>query len=291
MSNAGKAVLITGTSTGIGAATARLLAAHGYEVFAGVRRAEDGASLRATAPDRIMPILLDVTQPDLLRDAVDHIASRMGEHGLAGLVNNAGIVVLGPLEYLPLDALRRQFEVNVFGQIAVTQAFLPLLRKAKGRIVFTSSTSGFISAPFIGPYCASKFALEGLIDALRGELRPWGIEVVSIQPGAIATPIWEKSAKSNELLYGTLSAECHRRYDPAIDGMRKQAQYATKRAIPAERIAKTILRALEAPQPRTRYRPGLDAWVQYHFARRVPDRLRDAVVCKVLGLNACGSAE
>lgn len=283
-----KTIVVTGASTGIGAATAKLLAARGYRVFAGVRKAEDGEALCAGAPGQILPVLLDITDAGQVQAVAETVAAQAGEAGLAGLVNNAGIVVLGPLEYLPLDALRRQFEVNVFGQIAVTQAFMPLLRKARGRVVFTSSSSGFISAPFIGPYCASKFALEALIDALRAELRAWGIEVVSIQPGAIATPIWDKSAAANEALYGTLSEACHRRYDAAIAGVRKQAQSAAKRAIPPERIAKVIVQALEGVRPKTRYRPGVDALVQYHLARRVPDRIRDAVICRALGVESCG---
>ena len=186
------AVVITGASTGIGAASAVELARRGFSVFAGVRKRCDGERLKAQSP-HIVPLLLDVTDAGQIAAAAETVGRAVGDAGLAGLVNNAGIVVAGPLEILPLDQLRLQLEVNVVGQIAVTQAFLPLLRKARGRIVNMGSFNGRIASPYLAPYAASKHALEALSDAMRLELRAWGIRVSVIEPGATTTPIWDKS--------------------------------------------------------------------------------------------------
>ena len=174
------AVVVTGASSGIGRACALHLAALGLQVFAGVRRAEDGAALQAASSARLTPMLLDVADETSIRAATDTITAAVGEAGLAGLVNNAGIGVAGPLEFLPLAEFRTQLEVNVTGQLAVTQALLPLLRQGRGRIVNMGSIGGRIAAPFVGPYSASKFALEALTDALRMELRPWGLHVAIV---------------------------------------------------------------------------------------------------------------
>src|SRR5215475_8847089 len=187
------AVVITGASTGIGAACARFLADRGFQVFAGVRNRQAGEALTTGRTARLTPIYLDVTEERSIQEAAELITRRVGDVGLAGLVNNAGIAIGSPLEVIPIDLLRRQFEVNVFGQIAVTQAFLPLLRKGHGRIVNMGSIAGRATIPLMGPYSASKFALEALTNALRLELQPWGIPVSVIEPGATATPIWEKS--------------------------------------------------------------------------------------------------
>jgi NAD(P)-dependent dehydrogenase (short-subunit alcohol dehydrogenase family) len=174
-----KAVLVTGASTGIGEACALRLAARGIRVFAGVRSESDGASLRQRASDGLTPVLIDVTVPDAIALARGTVADLVGPEGLAGLVNNAGVV----------DEVRKEFDVNVFGAIAVTQAFLPLLRGGRGRIVNMSSISGRIALPFAGPYAASKFALEAISDSWRVELRPWGIRVAIVEPGEVDTPI------------------------------------------------------------------------------------------------------
>src|SRR5712691_5002789 len=180
------AVVITGAASGIGEACALHLDKLGFCVFAGVRREVDGAALQGKASERLTPLLLDVTDAASIRFAVEIVATGVVETGLAGLVNNAGITVAGPLEFLPVSELRRQLEVNVIGQVAVTQAFLPLLRRGQGRIVNMGSLAGRIATPFIGPYHASKFAMEALTDSLRMELRRWGMHVSLIEPGFIA---------------------------------------------------------------------------------------------------------
>ncbi|MGD1157325.1 MAG: SDR family oxidoreductase, partial [Terriglobia bacterium] len=185
------AVVITGASTGIGEACALHLDKLGFRVFAGIRKAADAEALRHRASARLVPIRLDVSDETEVEQAARNVTEALRGEGLAGLVNNAGIVVAGMLEFLPLDALRRQLEVNVVGQVAVTQAFLPHLRKARGRIVNIGSVSGLIAGPFSGAYAASKFALEALTDALRVELRPWKIHVSIVEPGNIQTPIWK----------------------------------------------------------------------------------------------------
>src|SRR5690606_23377140 len=193
------AVLVTGASKGIGAACVARLAADGYHVYAGVRKEADGAALVRASASSVTPVLLDVSDAAMIADAVSLIEQRSGSTALHAVVNNAGIAVAGPLEFLPLGELRRQLEVNVVGQIAVTQACLPLLRRAHaaderaGRIVFMSSVSGRSALPFTGAYAASKFALEAAADSLRVELLPFGLRVVLVEPGVITTPIWETS--------------------------------------------------------------------------------------------------
>ncbi len=274
-----RAVVVTGASTGIGEACALRLDRAGLTVFAGVRSAEAGERLRRLASDRLHPILLDVTDEGSIELAVAAVAARLGGGGIAGLVNNAGIAVAGALEFVPVAKLREQLEVNVVGQIAVTRAFLPLLRKSGGRIVNMSSVSGRLAVPFIGPYSASKWALEALSDSLRVELRPWKIHVALIEPGVIATPIWSKSlAVAEELIQG-LPPEAHVLYGPVIDFMRRRA--VSGAGIPADRVARAVAHALLAPRPRTRYLVGTDARVGALFAR-LPDRLRDRLLARAL---------
>jgi NAD(P)-dependent dehydrogenase (short-subunit alcohol dehydrogenase family) len=193
-----RSILITGTSTGIGQACAARFATLGWRVFAGVRKDEDARSLEEEIGPAVSPVLLDVTDADSINATAGLIESETGDRGLDALVNNAGIVAAGPLEYLPIPELRKQLEVNVVGQLAVTQAVLPLLRRATGRIIMISSISGRVSLPMAGAYGASKFALEALSDALRLELRHWGMHVVLIEPGRIETPIWKTSLERAE---------------------------------------------------------------------------------------------
>lgn len=201
VSNRQRAVVVTGASSGIGEACVLRLDGLGFRVFAGVRRQQDGDALRRKASERLAPVMLDVTDLLSAQSASDSVAAATGGVGLAGLVNNAGTAVAAPIEFLPLGELRRQLEVNVVGQIAVTQAFLPLLRQGSGRIMNIGSVSGRIASPLLGAYTASKFAMEGLTDTLRRELSPWGVAVSIVEPGRIATPIWEKSLKvADELL-------------------------------------------------------------------------------------------
>ncbi|MEJ1230937.1 MAG: SDR family NAD(P)-dependent oxidoreductase [Galbitalea sp.] len=271
-------VLVTGASTGIGRATALLLDGRGFGVFAGVRRAEDAENLRTAASERLVPVILDVSDADQIATAARLVADAVGSAGLAGLVNNAGIAAAAPLEFVPIDDFRRQLEVNVVGQLAVTQALMPLLRVARGRIVNITSIGGLIAGPILGPYHASKFALEAMTDTLRVELRPWGIEVVAIEPGEIATPIWTtSSAASDRMLSGVLE-EVTELYGPSILRAQQTARSATRHGLDPARVAETVERALTARRPRTRYPVGADARIGSAIIARLPDRLRDRLV-------------
>lgn len=276
-----KTVVITGASTGIGAACALHLDRLGYRIFAGVRRPADGETLRQQqASDQLTPILIDVTDPASIAAAADTVAAAVGATGLAGLVNNAGIAVAGPLEFLPIIELRRQLEVNVIGQVAVTQAFLPLLRQGRGRIVNIGSISGRVAMPFIGPYAASKFALEALTDSLRVELRPWGIEVSIIEPGPIATPIWEKSLAMADELTRNLPPQGRNLYGAAIETARKAIINSSRNGIPPNEVAHVVAHALTARRPKTRYLVGRGLWLAVLFAKFIPDRLRDWLITR-----------
>ncbi len=268
-----KAVVITGASTGIGKATALRLSQAGFSVFAGVRKESDAEILSRDM--KVTPILLDITNDVHLRDAVTAIQKTLGHLGLYGLVNNAGIAVAGPLEFVPIAELRNQFEVNVFAQLAVTQAFLPLLRQATGRIVMMSSVAGRFASPFIGPYAASKFALEGFSDALRRELVPWKLSVSLIEPGRIATPIWEKSVQAANELAKQLPPEVQSLYGPELDRLREQASKANSEGVAADEVAKAVEHALVSARPKIRYVVGPDAKQATLLLRVLPDRLMD----------------
>jgi NAD(P)-dependent dehydrogenase (short-subunit alcohol dehydrogenase family) len=263
-----RTALVTGASSGIGAACAARLAGAGWRVFAGVRRPGD-------APAGTEEILLDVTNPDHVRAASERIDE------LQGLVNNAGIALAVPLEFIPLDELRRQFEVNVFGQVAVTQAFLPHLRRTRGRIVFVGSIAGRSALPFLGPYAASKHALEAITDTLRLELRPFGVAVSLVQPGSIKTPIWTKSATVATALANGAPAELAGLYSERIAAFREVALNRGEKGASPEQVARAIEEALTMERPRTRKLVGLDAKLRAGV-ERLPDRLRDRVYERVL---------
>lgn len=283
-------VVVTGASTGIGEACALRLDRRGFRVFAGVRRQADGDALRRQASKQLTPILIDVTDADSIASAVEAVASTLGEEvGLAGLVNNAGIGIAGPLEFLPIAELRKQFEVNVIGLVAVTQAFLPLLRQGQGRIINMGSIAGKSAAPFMGPYAASKFALEGLTDSLRMELLPWDIAVSLIEPGIVATPIWQKSLATADKVATMLPARAHELYEPALAGMGNMVSNLRKTApnngVPAEVVAKAVEHALTARRPKTRYLVGSAALLQMVLGM-LPDRMRDRLITRrLLGRN------
>lgn len=278
-------VVITGASTGIGAACALYLDHCGYRVFAGVRKLDDGERLRRHSTGRLVPIRLDISDETEIELAARNTLEALGDSGLAGLINNAGIVVGGMLEFLPLGELRRQFEVNVFGHMAVTQAFLPALRKGRGRIVNISSASGLISSPFIGAYAASKFALEALSDALRMELRPWKIHVSVVEPGFIRTPIAGKSIARVEELTAELPPEALKLYGAAMrvvsNTMEKEVAQGDSTAV----VVKAVAHALTARRPRTRYVVGGHTAWQVRLGRALPDRWRDALIARHLGLK------
>jgi NAD(P)-dependent dehydrogenase (short-subunit alcohol dehydrogenase family) len=256
----------------------------GFQVFAGVRREADGRALKQKTSERLTPILLDVTDEARIESAAEAVRAAVGESGLAGLVNNAGISVAAPLEFVPLEDVRRQLEVNVVGQIAVTQAFLSLIRQGHGRIVNVGSSNGRLSVAFLGPYCASKFAMEAVTDSLRQELRPWGIAVSIVQPGSIDTPIWDKGQAAADELEETLPQRAHELYDNAIPAVREAARREAKGSIPADEVAKAVAHALTAKRPKTRYLVGRDAQIQGALALLVPDRVRDWLIVRQLGL-------
>lgn len=279
-----RAVVITGASTGIGAACALRLDRLGFTVFAGVRKTEDGAVFQRSSSDRLIPILLDVTDLSSIQRSLGIVSERCGPNGVYGLVNNAGIAVPAPLEAIPLSDLRRQLEVNVIGQVAVTQAFLPLIRQARGRIVNMGSIAGRSTIPLMGAYSASKFALEAITDALRLEVQQWGIQVSIIEPGAITTPIWAKSADDAVGREANMEAELKTLYEPTVAAVRKVVDEAAKRAIPADVVAKVVEHALTAPVPKTRYLVGRDAKIRAFIGQILPDRIMDRLLTAVLKL-------
>lgn len=276
-----QAVVVTGASTGIGYATSALLAREGFTVFAGVR--SDADSQRLSALPGVAALQLDVTDAEQIRDAA-HIVHESGLP-LRGVVNNAGVVVPGPLEFLPIDDLRLQFEINFFGALAVTQAFLPMLRAAKGRIVFMSSVSGQIASPFVGAYSSSKFALESAGDALRMELRGSGVSVSVVQPGNVNTPIWAKGRSGKDSLLQRAPQKAHEYYAPALKALVKVSENAEKTGIDPDLVAKTVLHALTAKKPRSRYPVGAPAgWMRRTFTL-LPEHLRDRTLMRRMGFE------
>jgi NAD(P)-dependent dehydrogenase (short-subunit alcohol dehydrogenase family) len=265
------AVVVTGASSGIGQAAAELLAREGFVAFAGVRTDADAARIGALHAN-IRPLRLDVTDRASIDAAVGEVAA--GGLPLRGVVNNAGVAVAGPLEFLPVDELRRQFEINVFGALEVSQAFMPQLRVSRGRLIFVGSISGRLAIPFIAPYSASKFALRALTDALRVELAPAGIVVALLEPSSVRTPIWQKGRDSREALLGQLPAKAMEYYGPQIDAVFAATQEEERIAIPVERVSAAILHALTARKPRRRYLLGQGARVGSIVAL-LPSPIRD----------------
>jgi NAD(P)-dependent dehydrogenase (short-subunit alcohol dehydrogenase family) len=278
------AIVVTGASTGIGEACALELDRRGYRVFAGVRTDAAAEKLRTKASPRLTPVLLDVTKSDCIAAAAQTVSAAVGEAGIAGLVNNAGIAVAGPLELVPIDALRQQFEVNVIGHVAVTQAFLPMLRLARGRIVNISSVSGGLAAPYLGAYSASKFALEAITDVMRLELRRWGIGVSSVEPGPIDTPIWEKSTQLGDQLVGQVPPDRLALYENDLVELREGVSQTAQAADPVERVVRAVVHALESKRPKTRYFLGWGVRACFKEMKILPDRVRDWIVCKQMGM-------
>jgi NAD(P)-dependent dehydrogenase (short-subunit alcohol dehydrogenase family) len=278
-------VLVTGASTGIGYDIARLLAARGWRVFAGVRREADGSRVQALAPALIVPVRLDVTEATSIAVARNLIEAAVGQTGLDGLVNNAGIVVAGPVETVPLNDWRRQFETNVFGAIGVTQAFLPLLRRSRGRVVMISSISGRISYPLLGPYAASKFALEAVTDALRLELMPDGISVTLIEPGPIKTPIWEKSRAASQVLAQGMAPELVERYEPLREKLRVATERSAAAGLDPTAVSAAVERALTARRPRIRQVIGRNARLGL-LLKHLPDHWSDRLIAASLGIKS-----
>lgn len=270
----GSGVIISGASTGIGAATALLLAEKGYVAFAGVRTEGDAARL-ASLHANIRPIAMDVTGNDSLERAAAEI-KRSGV-ALEGIVSNAGIAVGGPLEHLPIEELRRQFDVNVIGAIALVQVFLPVLHGDRGRVVFVGSISGRLATPYVGPYSASKFALRALSDAMRIELLPAGIEVSLIEPGSVKTPIWGKGRKTAADLAGRLGPKVREHYRAALQRILAIAESEERDGMPVEVVTNAIVHALTAARPRAHYLLGGPARVGSIVAV-LPPALRDRAI-------------
>ena len=267
-------ILVTGASSGVGRACVVRLARLGFRVLAGVRDAVAAEKLKALGPS-IEPVILDVTDPAGIRRLSESLA---GE-ALAGLVSNAGISTIGPLELIPLEAWRRQFEVNVLGTVAVIQAFLPHLRKGKGRIVIMGSVAGRSALPGTGAYDSSKFALEGLADSLRPELQTFGIGVSIVEPGAVATAIWDKALKEIDDFKRSAVPELLELYADLIASVRDETAKAAVRALPADVVAKSVEHAITSSRPKSRYVVGSDAqfWLMLNL---LPDRWKDKLILR-----------
>jgi NAD(P)-dependent dehydrogenase (short-subunit alcohol dehydrogenase family) len=273
-------VLITGAGRGIGRGIALRLAANGWQVHAGVRRSEDGERLAAEARSgAIVPVALDVTDAA----AVEALPGSLPDR-LDAVVNNAGVVVDGPIEAIALDELRRQFEINVVGQVAVTQAALPRLRDSRGRIVFMSSVSGRVSTPWTGAYNASKFALEGLADAMRMELRPWGIKVILVEPTSTDTDMWRDALHQLDRTEAGLGAEHRRLYAKHLVGMRRTTKIIQKQAVPPEHVVDVVEKALTAHRPKARYPVGALSKIQLGLAAITPTPMMDVSLARLTGV-------
>lgn len=266
-------VLVTGAARGIGRATTLRLAAAGWDVIAGVRQADDGEPLVRAQPERISAVTLDVTD-DVQVAALD--AALPPE--LDAVVNNAGVVVGGPVEAIPLAELRRQLEVNVVGQAAVTQAVLPRVRRSRGRLVFVSSVSGRLATPMTGAYNASKFALEGMADALRMELAPWGVRVSLVEPAQTDTDLWRHADDELASTIAELSPHHRELYAKHIAGFRKTIPRSQRMAAPVDGVAATIEKALTERRPRARYVVGLGARAQILLSQLPSTSIRDVVL-------------
>lgn len=269
-------VIVTGASTGIGEATAQHLRELGFDVLAGVRKPEDAERARTAG---LTPLTLDVTD----RDQIEAARAELDDEPLAGLVNNAGVGYGGPVEFLAIDDLRQQLEVNVIGQMAVTQAFIPALRAGRGRIVNVSSIGGRVALPLVGPYNASKFALEGISDSLRRELLRQGVDVILIEPGGVKTPIWSKSDDTFERIMRDAPPELEQRYGTLIAGVRGAMRDIQDRTgVEPRVVAEAIGKALTADKPKTRYLVGSDAKQRGPLAKILPDRVMDRLIARML---------
>lgn len=278
-------VVITGASTGIGYDAARYLIEKGWHVFGSLRKQTDADRVQAALGDSFTPLLFDVTDQPTIQAAAELVAAKVGDNGLQGLVNNAGIAVPGPLMHLPIDDFRHQIEVNLIGQLAVTQAFLPLLGARKdakhqpGRIINNSSVSGRIGYPFLGPYAASKHALEGLSDSLRRELLIYGIDVIVIQPASIKTPIWDKAGELDASRFADTD------YADLVGPIQNTFVKQGNVGIPVEVVSETIWKALTAEKPKSRYpivRKYLTGWLLPRF---LPDRMLDNIIADRMGIK------
>jgi NAD(P)-dependent dehydrogenase (short-subunit alcohol dehydrogenase family) len=271
--------VVTGASTGIGAATARELARRGFHVLAGVRRGTDADALRAT---NLEPIMLDITNEAEIAALVKHIIDDPERRPLRALVNNAGIGVNAPVEALPLSEWRRLFDVNLFGHIAMTQALLPALIESRGTVVNITSVAGKVAMATYGPYAGSKFALEAVSDALRREVEPLGVKVIVVEPGAVTTEMLGRIAVTSERVTSGMATGQRGRYATLMHSIISQAQAATSRGVPAEEAGRVIADAIATKRPRARYTVGRDAAIIVLLARCLSDRMLDSLLARSL---------
>ena len=257
-----------------------MLAGLGYAVYAGVRREEHGAKLveAAGAGATLQPLILDVTNPEHVAGAAARVSAELNGRPFSGIVNNAGIAVAAPLEFLPVDDLRQQFEVNVIGQVAMSQEFLPILRRHGGRLVFVGSVSGLVASRLLGAYAASKFAMEAVADAFRRELAPHGVGVSLVEPGRIATPIWDKSMEEGLARMQAMNPEAREWYGHVVQDLVDGAKDASSNSTAPEAVAKAVVRALSDKRLRTRYFVGTDAHIVNALRRFMPDRALDRII-------------
>lgn len=281
-SQAQELVVVTGASSGIGRASAQRLAADGFHVLAGVRNQDDAAKLRTQS---IEPVILDITDADALRALADRVATDSAGRLLRAVVNNAGIAVNGPVETVPLDEWRRQFEVSVIGQIAVTQALIPALLASRGRVINIGSLGGKVAMPGFGPYSAAKFAMEAVTDALRREMEPQGLKVIVITPGAVSTGMSDQGMATVSRLARLMTSDQHRRHGPLIDGVKAQIEAFARDGVPAEQAATVVSQALRDSKPRIRYTVGRDAAVMSRMVSFMPDRILDRVLRRQMGMR------
>ena len=277
--------VITGASTGIGRSAVKVLVGHGWRVFAGVRKVADVESLRQEFGEAVEPLLFDVTDAAAVYRAADETRVKLGGHTLMGLVNNAGLAIGGPLAHQPINQIRRVFEANTLGAVTVSQAFIPLLGAdpslsgGPGRIVNISSVAGRIAAPFLGDYAMSKHALEAFSDSLRRELMIYGIDVIVIGPGAIATPIWDKAEATDDSAYADSD------YGPVLKRFKTTLVNRGRQGLPVERLGETIHLALTVAKPRARYVVLRNRFVNWTLPMLLPKRVLDCLIAWALGLT------
>jgi NAD(P)-dependent dehydrogenase (short-subunit alcohol dehydrogenase family) len=272
-------VIVTGASTGIGAASARELAQRGFHVLAGVRRDRDADAIRGPG---VEPLIIDITNSDHIRALAARVQSDLRGRPVRALVNNAAMAVNAPIEAFALDSWRRLFEVNLFGHIALTQTLLPALIRSKGRVVNVSSVGGKIAMATYGPYAGTKFALEAVSDSLRREIAPFGVHVVVVEPGAVRTEMASRAITTAQELASTMTSEQSRRYGALIEAVNAQTAKFTESGLPADAAAKVIANAVTARKPRTRYTIGRDAALLTLMARILSDRILDRLFAAAL---------
>ena len=284
MTSTDRMAVVTGASSGLGLATARELARRGFHVLAGVRKQQDAERLAA---ENVEPVIVDITDEEQVAALADRVTRDRRGRRLGVLVNNAGVALNAPAETIPMDEWRRHFDVNFFGHVAVVRALLPaLIAGGDGRLVNVSSIGGRVAFPTFGAYAAAKFALEGFSDVLRREVGRLGVKVIVIEPGNIATPIWNKTTATMDEMAATMTPDQHARYDDLVAAIRNQAEERRSGGIQPAGAAKVIADAIQSPKPRTRYRVGRDAKLGAVMSGLLGDRAFDRLVARNLGLSA-----